>query len=261
MLTPQEIQDKKFEKAVFGGYDMGQIDQFLDDLLVDYSALYKENAALKAKMRVLVDKIEEYRSVDEEMRKALFTAQVTARDIVEKAQKEADGLLQGARSDAQKHVTDLQGETEAEERRLGAAKDVCAEYASKIRTLLEKNIQVMETIMERPADSFRADAKQPEPEQPAPAAAPPAEAPAAAPQQPVADDAPAVAKAEPGAEDTRFFEVDLGEQQPEAPAPAAEPDDDSDTARIYGAGPYTPKPRFNFSDLRFGKDYKEDDDK
>lgn len=156
MLTPQEIQDKKFEKAVFGGYDMGQIDQFLDDLLVDYSALYKENAALKAKMRVLVDKIEEYRSVDEEMRKALFTAQVTARDIVEKAQKEADGLLQGARSDAQKHVTDLQGETEAEERRLGAAKDVCAEYASKIRTLLEKNIQVMETIMERPADSFRA---------------------------------------------------------------------------------------------------------
>jgi len=31
--------------------------------------------------------------------------------------------------------------------------------------------------------------------------------------------------------------------------------------RIYGAGPYTPKPRFNFSDLRFGKDYKEDDDK
>ena len=82
---------------------MGQIDQFLDDLLVDYSALYKENAALKAKMRVLVDKIEEYRSVDEEMRKALFTAQVTARDIVEKAQKEADGLLQGARSDAQKH--------------------------------------------------------------------------------------------------------------------------------------------------------------
>ena len=64
MLTPQEIQEQKFEKAVFGGYDMEQIDKFLDVVLTDYSSLYKENAALKAKMRVLVDKIEEYRTVD-----------------------------------------------------------------------------------------------------------------------------------------------------------------------------------------------------
>ena len=51
MLTPQEIQDQKFEKAVFGGYDMGQIDKFLDAVLSDYSSLYKENAALKAKLK------------------------------------------------------------------------------------------------------------------------------------------------------------------------------------------------------------------
>ena len=68
MLTPQEIQNKKFEKAVFGGYDMSQIDDFLDEVLADYSDLYKENAALKAKMRVLVEKIDEYRAVDEQMR-------------------------------------------------------------------------------------------------------------------------------------------------------------------------------------------------
>ena len=42
MLTPQEIQEVKFEKAVFGGYDMAQIDKFLDELLADYSLLYKE---------------------------------------------------------------------------------------------------------------------------------------------------------------------------------------------------------------------------
>ena len=63
MLTPQEIQEQKFEKAVFGGYDMGQIDKFLDTVLSDYASLYKENAALKAKMskkqrfRNLMDKV------------------------------------------------------------------------------------------------------------------------------------------------------------------------------------------------------------
>ena len=78
MISPQELQNKKFEKAVFGGYDMAGIDEFLDVLIPDYTALYKENMNLKNKMKVLVDKIEEYRSVDEEMRKALYSAQVTA---------------------------------------------------------------------------------------------------------------------------------------------------------------------------------------
>ena len=64
------------------------------------------------------------------------------------------------------------------------------------------------------------------------------------------------AGAAPAPDETRFFEVALGEKDEE---PAPEPEDDSDTAKIYGTSPYTPKPRFNFSDLRFGKDYKDED--
>ena len=73
-MTLQELQEKKFEKAVFGGYDMASVDDFLDALSADYEDLIKENAALKAKLKVLVDKIEEYRSVDDAMRKALLSA-------------------------------------------------------------------------------------------------------------------------------------------------------------------------------------------
>ena len=93
MLTPQEIQERKFEKAVFGGYDMGQIDDFLDEVLADYTDLYKENAVLKTKMRVLVEKIDEYRAVDEQMRKALYSAQVTAEKTVTEAKAEGEQIL------------------------------------------------------------------------------------------------------------------------------------------------------------------------
>lgn len=249
MLTPQEIQDKKFEKAVFGGYDMGQVDQFLDDLLVDYTALYKENAALKAKMRVLVDKIEEYRSVDEEMRKALFTAQVTAKDIVAKAQSEADAILKNARSDVQRSVAELQIGVTAEENRLMSAKTACGEYAQKIRALLQKNIEVMETIMDRPAEEYMSTAVPVDQPLPQPDV----------PETTVAEPAPVTAgdSTQDQQGGTHFFEVSLGES---VPAPQPEPDEDSDTAKIYGASPYTPKPRFNFSDLRFGRDYKDDEE-
>jgi len=31
MITAQDIREKTFEKAVFGGYDMGTIDAFLEE--------------------------------------------------------------------------------------------------------------------------------------------------------------------------------------------------------------------------------------
>ena len=58
MLTPQDIQNKELTKAVFGGYDMAVVDDFLEEVSVDFAALYKENAILKSKLKVLVEKVE-----------------------------------------------------------------------------------------------------------------------------------------------------------------------------------------------------------
>ena len=58
MLTPQEVSERAFPKASFGGYNMAQVDEFLDVLTEDYSVLYSENAVLKSKMKVLVEKAE-----------------------------------------------------------------------------------------------------------------------------------------------------------------------------------------------------------
>ena len=75
MLTPQEVSTHSFAKASFGGYNMAMVDEFLDELTDDYTALYKENAALKAKLKVLVEKVEEYRATEDSMRATLLTAQ------------------------------------------------------------------------------------------------------------------------------------------------------------------------------------------
>ena len=101
MLTPQEVSERAFPKASFGGYNMTQVDEFLDVLTEDYSALYSENAVLKSKMKVLVEKVEEYRSTEEAMRKALMTAQRMADDLVKEAEQKRDQILQEAAAEAQ----------------------------------------------------------------------------------------------------------------------------------------------------------------
>ena len=61
MITPQQIDQVAFKKSSFGGYNMQQVDEFLEPLTEDYVTLYKENALLKSKLRVLAGKLEEYR--------------------------------------------------------------------------------------------------------------------------------------------------------------------------------------------------------
>ena len=85
MLTPQEVSERAFQKATFNGYNMSQVDEFLDILTADYSALYSENAVLKSKMKVLADKVEEYRATEDAMRQAFMIAQRRADDLVREA--------------------------------------------------------------------------------------------------------------------------------------------------------------------------------
>ena len=92
-MTVQEIQEIGFEKAVFGGYDMKSVDTFLERVAEEFAAMQKENASLKAKMKVLVDKIEEYRGVEDGMRRTLMSAQSIAQDTINKAKKEAEDIV------------------------------------------------------------------------------------------------------------------------------------------------------------------------
>lgn len=144
MLTPQEVSGRAFSKAAFGGYNMAMVDEFLDEVTDDYTALYKENAALKAKLKVLVDKVEEYRATEDSMRAALLTAQRMANTMVEEAEEKKKSMLAGAEDEARAKIGALQGEIELEQRKLNAAKAATAEFLQKTRELAQAQLALIE---------------------------------------------------------------------------------------------------------------------
>ena len=104
MFTPQQIDQISFTKATFGGYNMQQVDEFLEPLTEDYVTLYKENALLKSKMRVLVSKLEEYRKNEASMKEAVINAQKTCDKMVAEAEAKCTKMLQGANEMATANV-------------------------------------------------------------------------------------------------------------------------------------------------------------
>ena len=100
MFTPQQIEQISFGKATFGGYDMNDVDEFLEPLTEDYITLYKENALLKSKMRVLVGKLEEYRKNEASMKDAMVNAQKTCDKMVAEAEEKCAEMLAAANTAA-----------------------------------------------------------------------------------------------------------------------------------------------------------------
>ena len=101
MFTPQEIQEQTFSKAVFGGYDMQQVDDFLEPLTDDYITLYKENSVLKAKMKILVEKLEEYRAQETKQSTAAADAEAKSAQLLKETQARCAAMLQNAEVNAQ----------------------------------------------------------------------------------------------------------------------------------------------------------------
>ena len=131
-MTVQEIQEIGFEKAVFGGYDMKSVDTFLERVAEEFAAMQKENASLKAKMKVLVDKIEEYRGVEDGMRRTLMSAQSIAQDTIDKAKKEAEDIIAAAKTETESKVQDSRSEIELEARKLEAARKSTVEFVARV---------------------------------------------------------------------------------------------------------------------------------
>ena len=146
MLTPQEVSEHAFAKAGFGGYNMAMVDEFLDQLTEDYTTLYKENAALKGKMKVLVEKVEEYRSTEEAMRKALMAAQRMADDLVKEAEQKRAQILEEAEAEAGRKVEAIRQEEEAERFRLESAQKETAAYVQQVRALHAKAQEYLDQL-------------------------------------------------------------------------------------------------------------------
>ena len=151
MFTPQQIDQISFNKAKFGGYNMQQVDEFLEPLTEDYVTLYKENALLKSKMRVLVGKLEEYRKNEASMKDAVINAQKTCDKMVAEAEAKCAKMLGNANSLAANNTQVNEAQLAAENARLEEARKVAAAKISELQDQLRSCIQALDRIKENHA--------------------------------------------------------------------------------------------------------------
>lgn len=156
MITAQDIREKAFDKQRIGGYDMASVDDFLEELADDITAYQKENAVLKSKMKVLVDKIEEYRANEEALNMAVLSAQKLAVQIEADARTRSAAMIADADKQVKAAVGSISEQADAEQQRLDAAKAATAKFLNGVRAMCNtqlKNIDAFASGLDLPAQS------------------------------------------------------------------------------------------------------------
>jgi len=279
MLTPQEINDKGFSKVMLNGYDMGEVDDFLEAVANDYNALYKENAILKGKLKVLVEKVEEYRSTEDAMRMALLTAQRMGEEITIEANRAKEEMLQTTDIEIKSKLAETSKRVADEELRLAIATKETAKFIELSQVIMRKHSEFLDKLeTARRAVKQKSGPKQSvaevNPLQAVKESPPAAAAPPVMPQQPApavsAQDADDIAsqigsvveQIKDSGADPSATSADI-----QTPASGTQPplfEDDDGSVKLYSADDVvqediTPRPKFDFDDLKFGANFDNDD--
>ena len=146
MLTPLDIENKKFSKQMMNGYSVEEVDDFLDDLTVDYQKLYKESAENKNKLEELTQSISKYKNIETTLQNTLIMAQTAADDMKKASKKEAEQIISEAQTEAKKTVIELEREITLKRKELEDIEKQFDVYKAKMESLLISQLELLKEV-------------------------------------------------------------------------------------------------------------------
>ena len=143
MLTPLDIENKKFSKQMVNGYSVEEVDDFLDELTKDYG---KESTEAKKKIDELTESLAHYKNIEETLQSTLVMAQSTAEEVKNVARQQADQIVKDAKGNAQKEADSLVQEINMKKKELDDVKQQFDVYKAKMEALLISQLELLKDI-------------------------------------------------------------------------------------------------------------------
>lgn len=157
MITPLDIENKKFNKQMMNGYNVEEVDEFLDELQVDYAKSYKESTTLAAKVEELTNSLNHYKNIETTLQNTLVMAQTTAEEvknvakqqadqIVSEANKEAEEIVRTSKANARNTLADLERQIDLKEQQFNDLKKQFDIYKAKMESLLISQTELLKEV-------------------------------------------------------------------------------------------------------------------
>ena len=148
MITPLDIENKKFAKQVVNGYNVDEVDAFLDEIMIDYEKIYRENAELKQNTDELNVNVGQYKNIENTLQNTLVMAQKTADEIQAVAKKQAEQIIKDAEFTAKSALEEVNTQIIIKQKELEDVKKQFQVYKAKMESLLIAQLEILKDTNE-----------------------------------------------------------------------------------------------------------------
>ena len=146
MITPLDIENKKFSKQMMNGYSLEEVDDFLDQITADYEKIYKDNAEMKKKVDELEKNLVHYKTIESTLQNTLVMAQSTAEEVKDIARQQAEQIVKEAEGTARQSVEELNQEITLKKKELEDVQKQFDIYKAKMESLLISQLELIKDI-------------------------------------------------------------------------------------------------------------------
>ncbi len=143
MYTPLDIENKKFSKQMMNGYSVEEVDDFLDELTVDYEKIYKQSTESNTKIESLMQELEKYKNIESTLQNTLIMAQSTADEIKKVAKQEADQLIREAQGKAKEATMEIEKDIAIKTKELDDLQKQFDVFKAKMESLLISQLELL----------------------------------------------------------------------------------------------------------------------
>jgi cell division initiation protein len=147
-ITPLDIQQKQFATR-FRGFDMEEVDSFLELIREEMEELLRENANLREEARRFEKQLKEYKNIEVTLRDTLVKTQEMVEEYKSTAIKDAELVKKEAELKAEEIVRGAQERVVKIHEDITDLKGIRRHFKEEVRRLIESHLSMLEFDKER----------------------------------------------------------------------------------------------------------------
>ena len=148
MITPLDIENKKFSKQMVNGYSVEEVDEFLDQLTVEYEQKCKDMSEKDRKISQLEKELVHFKTIESTLQNTLIIAQSAADEVKNTAKQQAEQIIKDAEGKAKQSLDSLNQAIVMKKREIDEIEKQFDIYKAKMESLLISQLELIKDMQE-----------------------------------------------------------------------------------------------------------------
>ncbi len=144
-ISPKSLSDREFTKTI-RGYSIPEVDEYLNQVLENYTALYRENIELEKRLAEAQARLDIQTAEETAVKRTLQSAKKASENIIEEAYIKADEIIASIKSDCDNTLRVFRDKIEAEKKVLHEMRENVYSFKNELFEKYRAHIELIEQL-------------------------------------------------------------------------------------------------------------------